>query len=360
MNSQTQSYSSLINILQRLSSHVEELFLLLSEKEKIVIINRFNIHGQGKKTLEEIGREFGVTRERIRQIENNALTKMKRVILNTDLKILNDYVWSIVQENGGILKTQKLTEKVLDSLDMKNKVNISELNLLFSLHENLESLGNTISFYPYVIDKNYQKFSLKELSDKLVNQIKKYENIKNIIKVHSDFKNNSINLDFDFDLPKMKSLIDIDKRILMLKDEMVGLMEWRHINPRTLRDKILYILRRQKQPLHFRQIAEIIKENRFNNRSVNLQAIHNELIRHDNFVLIGRGIYALSDWGYERGTVAEVVQKILEKEKELDQEEIVKKVLTQRKVKKITIILALKNSDLFERVGRKRYRLRKK
>ena len=106
------------------------------------------------------------------------------------------------------------------------------------------------------------------------------------------------------------------------------------------------------------QIAECISKSGFDNRSVNLQAVHNELIRHDNFVLIGRGIYALSEWGYERGTVAEVIEKILAEKGELAQDQIVDLVLKRREVKKITIVLALKNNKQFVRVGRKQYRLK--
>jgi len=161
-----------------------------------------------------------------------------------------------------------------------------------------------------------------------------------------------------FDIARVRSLIDIDKRLTLTENNNVGLIEWRHIHPRTLRDKILFILRNEGKPLHFNNISEKISKANFDQRSVNVQAVHNELIRHDNFILIGRGIYALGEWGYESGTVAEVIVKMLTGGKELDQEEIISKVMQQRQVKKITIVLALKNGDKFERVGRKRYKVK--
>ena len=72
-------------------------------------------------------------------------------------------------------------------------------------------------------------------------------------------------------------------------------------------------------------------------------------------MLIGRGIYAMAEWGYERGTVADVIVRILADKGELDMDDIIAEVLKKRQVKKITIQLALKNTDKFERVGRKRY-----
>ncbi|MBL4694229.1 hypothetical protein JKY72_02570 [Candidatus Gracilibacteria bacterium] len=110
--------------------------------------------------------------------------------------------------------------------------------------------------------------------------------------------------------------------------------------------------------MHFGDIAAQIESATFDKRPVNLQAVHNELIRHAQFILIGRGIYALEEWGYEKGTVAEVVEKLLKENKELDLDEIVDAVLKKRQVKRITIVLALKNNTKFERIGRRRYKLK--
>ena len=90
-----------------------------------------------------------------------------------------------------------------------------------------------------------------------------------------------------------------------------------------------------------------------------MQAVHNELIRHPDFILIGRGIYALNEWGYSSGTVSDIIESILAKRKELAEDEIIAEVLKQRQVKPITIILNLKNKPQFVRTGRKHYKLKK-
>ena len=51
----------------------------LPERERQVIEMRYGINGGRPKTLEEVGREFNVTRERIRQIENNTLKKLQKL-----------------------------------------------------------------------------------------------------------------------------------------------------------------------------------------------------------------------------------------------------------------------------------------
>jgi len=346
-----------VQTLMELPEIINNLLLLLSEKEKQVIVKRFDIGGAGKHTLEQVGKEFSVTRERVRQIEKSALGKMKRNVFNTSLRHLHDFSHEVVGRSGGFLKEGDLSNSISALVPDSAKVDLCDLHLSLVLNDKLTCVGNTINFYPYVRENALSDFSLKYVSNQLINQLHKYGNVKSLDKLHLDLRD--VLTEVDFNLNKVKSLIEIDKRITLLDDQMVGLLEWRHVNPRTLRDKIMYVLRKSKKPIHFGTIAETIGESKFDKRRVNLQAVHNELIRHDQFVLIGRGIYALKEWGYESGTVSRVIERILAEAGELSQEDIVDKVLEQRQVKRITIILALKNCEQFERVGRRMYKLTK-
>lgn len=347
-----------IKTLSELPGLVQNLLLLLSDKEKVVIKKRFSLEGKGRYTLEQIGQEFSVTRERIRQIEKNALSKMRRNVFNTSLRNLHEFVLNLVRQHGGLFKKDALFQNLVTLLpqDESNNFDVNSLDLSLMLHDDLECVGNTINFHPYIREKALPDYSLKTASNQLVNQLQKYGDVESLAKVHADLKDKLT--DLNFDLVKIKALIEIDKRLTLLPDGGVALLTWRHIHPRTLRDKILFVLRNGKNPMHFMQIAQRISGFGFDNRSVNLQAVHNELIRHDNFVLIGRGIYALSEWGYEPGTVAEVIEKILTERGELSQDEIIEQVLKKREVKKITIVLALKNNRQFVRVGRKQYKIK--
>lgn len=348
--------SNVTQTVVELPELVNNLLLLLSEKEKDVIKRRFSLNGVEKHTLEQIGKSFAVTRERVRQIEKNALSKMRRNVFNTALRHLHEFTTGVVEENGGLMREDALLDSVCKILPQSLKVDKSSLHLSFVLHEKIECVGNTIYFHPYVRKRDLQDVALKSVSNKLINQLHKYGNVKSLERVHKDLGASLKELSFDEKM--MKALIEIDKRLALLNGDFVGLLEWRHVNPRTLRDKILYVLRSEKKPMHFTEIANGISSLGFDNRPLNVQAVHNELIRHGQFVLIGRGIYALDEWGYESGTVLDVIERLLEEKKELSQEEIIDKVLKQRHVKKITIVLALKNDQKFERVGRKRYKLR--
>ena len=88
------------------------------------------------------------------------------------------------------------------------------------------------------------------------------------------------------------------------------------------------------------------------------QAVHNELIRYEQFVLVGRGLYALKEWGYREGTVEDIIRFILTKKSPMTKQEIIQGVLKQRQVKKGTISLNLQKCPDFKRVGRAVYSLK--
>ncbi|MBU1151713.1 winged helix-turn-helix domain-containing protein, partial [Patescibacteria group bacterium] len=150
--------------------------------------------------------------------------------------------------------------------------------------------------------------------------------------------------------------LDLDKR-LKRTSEGFGLMSWRHINPKSIRDKAYIVLKRARKPLHFIEIANSITKAGFDKKIVTVQAVHNELIRYDQFVLVGRGLYGLKEFGYEKGTVADIIESLLKEKSPLTKQEIIDGVLAQRHVKKGTISLNLQKNTHFVRVGRAVYKL---
>ena len=137
-----------------------------------------------------------------------------------------------------------------------------------------------------------------------------------------------------------------------------GLVCWPEVNPKSIRDKTYLVLTKHGQPMHFSQISDHIKTSNFARRDVTVQAVHNELIKDPRFILIGRGIYALAEWGYTPGTVADIIIDVLREESPLHKDEIVKRVLKRRQVKTTTVILNLQEKDHFVRVAKATYKLK--
>src|SRR5215210_3910304 len=65
---------------ENLRNEVGDLLAVLDDREKKIIYSRFGLDGGKAKTLEEVGKKFGVTRERIRQLQNIALMKLRRAL----------------------------------------------------------------------------------------------------------------------------------------------------------------------------------------------------------------------------------------------------------------------------------------
>src|SRR3990167_9605437 len=145
----------------------------------------------------------------------------------------------------------------------------------------------------------------------------------------------------------LATYLAVSKRIGKNVFGEIGLTSWPEIKPRGVRDKSYLVLRRETKPKHFREIAELINASGFSNRRAHVQTVHNELIKDPRFVLVGRGMYGLSEWGYEPGTVKEVIANLLKKEGPMHKDDIVARVLSTRLVKPNTILLGIQDKKLF-------------
>ena len=120
-----------------------------------------------------------------------------------------------------------------------------------------------------------------------------------------------------------------------------------------IRDHAYLVVKRHGSPMHFREVAESIK-NLFN-RKAHEATTHNELIKDCRFVLVGRGMYALQEWGYVPGVVKDVLKDILGKHGPLSQNEIIERVRKERYVKDNTIIVNLQDRNFFKRLSNSTY-----
>ncbi len=350
-------FSDVIATLPKVKEVIDNLMMVLNQKEKYVIERRFSLDSQQKSTLEEIGKKFHVTRERVRQIEKNALSKLRRNVGNTELIYVNEFAKKLLEENGGLMREDLLISGILNKLNMENEaLDVHAIKLSLHLDVNLHRRSNTISYYPYIRFSTITDELIDLLATKCISVLKAKGDVltedKIVAQVIKQIGKDRGNFTPDF----IVACLLVHKSAKSVQGG-VGLSEWRHINPRTLRDKIYFVLNEYKKPMHFVDIANKISEHAFDRKTVNIQAVHNELIRSDQFILMGRGTYALEEWGYEPGTVADVIERILQETGELSQDEIIDAVLKQRQVKKITIILNLKNNEKFERSGRNVYKL---
>jgi len=333
---------------------LDNLFLVLTDKEATVIKRRFALHGNQKQTLEKIGRHFNVTRERIRQIESIALGKLRRTVRTTRLEDVNDLARTILRAHGGVMQEDDIISAVLQRIQSSAEIDGAVLRLSFAIDNELIAGKRSNIFVPFW---RLDPLSFEDISMIVNNIVKILRKRKACMKTDEVVSAiQSLNL-FDNRVPSPElicSCLTIDERLREITEGW-GLSDWRFVRPRSIRDKVEIILRKTGEPLHFMEIANRIREAQFDHKNVTVQAVHNELIRYPEFVLVGRGLYALREWGYEPGTVADVIERILQEKGPLSKKEIIAEVAKQRTVKVGTISLNLQKMPYFKRVGRAVY-----
>jgi hypothetical protein len=313
-----------------LTTQVEEvkaslavLLNVLSDKERYVVTHRYALDGTKRSTLAQIGRHFQVTRERIRQIEKYALKKLQRAAASSDLLKISAFVKQLLITHGGVMAQNRVLSELDRFLPHVDQSLNPELKLIASLDFEIIQVGNTVNFYPH--------FRLRDVTFADIRVVSRHAaTVLNERKIVMTLEQVVIGVQerIGYDHPAFKSSfirasLYVDKRI-KVEDGEVSLYDWRHVNPRTLREKIRFILTESNRPLHFMDLAEEITQKEFDTRKVSLQAVHNELINCEEFVLIGRGIYALGQWGYSEGTVADVISTILKDNGPLYADQLIK------------------------------------
>lgn len=319
------------------------------EREREIIARRFGLYDR-KETLEQIGELLGITRERVRQLEKAILIRLKLAAEN-DLPFVAQIEKEFIKhlsEMGRVARVSDLALKVTEKGDDRDRAHTA---FLASLAPNLTVLDENDFYLQSVAIKEYfDEKSLKTAVDSIVKTIKDNGQPVTIPQLHE--------MTSGYEHPDhVRALASVSKLLAHLKDQW-GLLKWPLVNPKNIRDKIYVILQEQGKPMHFSEISGKIKDSDFKRKDVTTQAIHNELIKDSRFVLIGRGIYALKEWGYAKGTVSDIIVKILKKSKEpMHRDDIVREVLKSRQVKETTILLNLQGKKQFKRVAKATYAL---
>jgi DNA-directed RNA polymerase delta subunit/DNA-binding CsgD family transcriptional regulator len=320
------------------------------DREKEIISRRFGLFDR-KETLEQIGELLGITRERVRQLEKAILTKLKASAKEGKLngvQELQDILKETINDRGGIIRVSELGAYLTKD---NSKIDQAQVYFISEMCPDLIVVPDSDFFYQSVgILALHNSDKIKQLVDMIVATVKKIGSQAKIEKITEETGS-------DLGTQRVRALASISKQLATLNGKW-GLIKWPTVNPKNIRDKIYVILKEHGSPMHFNEISEAIKKSEFKRKDVTTQAIHNELIKDKRFVLIGRGIYALKEWGYEKGTVAEIIADVLKKaERPLHRDEIIKEVLKSRFVKETTILLNLQGKPQFKRVAKATYGL---
>ena len=326
----------------------------LNPRQREVLTARFGLEGKEGETLAAIGERLNVTRERIRQIENGAIALVKANIEeNPEIVQTIEKIKKFIAQKGGVAKKTDVVEYAATLASGVKEAHVdflAEASGAFSLYREDDRFQ---PFY-YVSEKD-----LKNAQAFVEGWVSHLRGRKEKVFSESYGVQLAAFLKVKAMMPAIaENYLGISKQIHKNPYGDVGLREWPEISPSTVRDKIYLILKKKAAPLHFEDIAKHINEIGFDGQEALAPTVHNELIKDNRFVLVGRGMYALREHGYEPGTAREVITKILKTAGPLRPTDVVTHVNKQRFFKQNTILINLQNRNFFERMPDGRYRVR--
>lgn len=336
--------AKLDNAIQSILSTIER------PREADIITRRYGLDGE-RETLEQVGETLNITRERVRQIEKATLIRIKLSLDDGKNSLFNDVEMDIVKalhEMGRAAKVDDLAIKLTGDSSSKT---CATLTLLAELSSKMLLTSENDRYYAAIIlTSERDDRQIRKEIDGIVKTLREHGKPVTLDELYRLVGGN-------YEHPsEVGAIASISKQITSLRD-MWGLTKWPSVNPRNIRDKIYVVLKENGQPMHFSEIARQVKSQNFHRNNVTEQAIHNELIKDDRFVLIGRGIYALAENGYKKGSITDVITELLRQNGPMYRDDIVREVLKSRQVRETTILLNLQSKPQFKRVAKNQYAL---
>lgn len=321
------------------------------ERSKDVITRRYGLVTGERETLEEIGQIYGVTRERIRQIETRSLKKMRHS--NTRSKVpLTQLVENIFSENGYIISSDeadKLIPKVIKNCPFDGS---SLLDLISDLGWIQRHKVGDINFYSAKLGE----VKLSDLMEKIVLILKKDGGLL-------DTESIIRRLPFDEKVERavLHSIVlkfcGIDPRIEEKISNKFTLYS-NHGRSKVWVSLITQVLEEEGAPLHFTEIA-----NRFHDlfksevQLIDHRRVYAILVENRVFAHTGiRGTYGLTKWGLRKESTADLALECIKKAGfPLHFKQIYNYICKYKDSRQASIKQILESSGKFEKMGKAIY-----
>lgn len=327
----------------------KHLLSVLPKRAQDVVTKRYGLGVDVEKmTLESIGEIYGITRERVRQIENFALKTIRQSdVIKEDLPVFEE-LRKVMVAMGGIVPESEFLGAIGEDKSTQNHIHFFlVIGEMFIKHKEDDEFSHRWSAdheTAKLVHESLRKLYTSLNDDELIEESKMIDRfLSHLREVNQEYKQDEI----------IRRWLSLSRKISRNPLGEWGVAHSPNVSARGIRDYAFLVLRKHGSPMHFTEVANAITEH-FDRRA-HIATTHNELIKDKRFVLVGRGLYALSEWGYSTGVVRDVIAEILKKNGPLTKEEIVEKVLRERYVKPNTILVNLQNSKHFKKTKEGKY-----
>jgi len=327
----------------------KKLLAVLPVRARDVIVSRYGLGKDTEKmTLDAIGKRYSITRERVRQIENYAIANIRKSKEFTELEVIFKDLEATIKKLGGIITEEDLLVHI-----SKDKSTQNHINLLLVLGHSFKRMREDDHFkHRWHIDDSLSEKvhqSLQKLYETLSDDDLVSEQdiltrfLSHVTEVAAEYKQDEI----------LHRWLRISKKIGKNPLGEWGVAHSPNVHAKGMRDYAFLVIRKHGSPIHFTEVAKKITQ--LFGKKAHVATTHNELIKDPRFVLVGRGLYALKEWGYLSGVVKDVIKKVLNEHGPLTKGEIITKVLKERYVKENTILVNLQNQKFFKKDKEGRY-----
>lgn len=329
----------------------KKLLAALPERARDVLEKRYGLGTDNETyTLEAIGQSYGITRERVRQIENYGIAAIQKSPIYAEHADLFTELHELIKKLGGGVVAEHV---LLDTL-AKDDVTRNHLYFLLVVGDAFYK-GKENPLY------NHRWFTEKKIADMVEKALKNVhstlgrDDLVSESEILGRFRNELLEMAEQQDDETLKRWLLISKQIAQNPLGDWGPADSPNIRVKGIRDYAYLAVKRHGSPMHFKEVSASIQD-LFSHRA-HIATTHNELIKDARFVLVGRGLYALTEWGYTAGVVKDVLREILAAEGPLSREELIDKVRKERYVKDNTIVVNLQDANLFKRLSNGTYTL---
>jgi DNA-directed RNA polymerase delta subunit len=334
---------------------VGQLLSVLPPRVEKILELRFGLAESKPMVLGEIGKKMGITRERVRQIEVNGFNKLRKTPKSTEFLHIIEQAREVLQKGGGFCEKTFLKERLIAN---PSQIQRNQLMFILNCSTQLKFYRENIKLKGFWLDKKaiFNKDEIVAFHDAILRLLEKEKRPMNFEEIWTVAKKLILAKSKDniFISQKGRTML---RRLLLLSRKIKrnileewGIKNWREISEKGSREKAYLVLRKAQKPLHFREITNQINRHWKEKRTLP-QTVHNELIKDQRFVLVGRGIYGLKEWGLEEGTVKDIIIQFLKenkgKQEPIHRDKIVAYVLSKKRVKRTTVLVNLANKDHF-------------
>jgi len=321
---------------------VKRLLSEVPERAREVLVYRFGLGTSAtRETLEAIGERWGITRERVRQIEASGIEAVRNGKAFREHAGAFAELSAHVESLGAIVPEETLLAGLAADEKAKNR-----FRFLLVVGSEFFRERETDDFYARwhvdhrtaetvhtALTKLYSSLDDEEVLSEgdIINRF--LEELKG---VNAAYQQEEV----------LKRWLSISKTISSNPLSEWGKAHAPAIRTKGIRDYAYLVIKQKGEPMHFADVATSIVE--IFGKKAHVATTHNELIKDSRFVLVGRGLYALAEWGYQPGVVRDVIRDVLKK-KPLTRDEVIKEVKKVRYVKDNTILVNLNDSRYFKR-----------